>query len=179
MSDNDNDPANSRVISDRTRCYEKATIERALAGDAEAGREALRNAISAIDARRWDSPALPYLTEQLLKYLDHAIPLARALCVEEKKRGGAPRKHGEREIAAADILLRDYAGYKPEQANTWLREQTGIDRTQVQDIRKAYDSRYNTLADKPLADKLPYDFLLHCAPNLRENLLKVLPQTQD
>lgn len=156
-----------------TEDFERELIERAQCGDADAGREALYSAALALDAQRLDSPLIPFLAECLHEYID-GVPLARALCVEKDNTGGRPPKYDKDEIAAVDILLRDYGGYSPEDAIAWIDEYIGADRRTVQRIREAYDSRHNPTADYPLMESVNRDGLLHLSGSLRNTIADAL-----
>jgi hypothetical protein len=76
-----------------------------------------------------------------------------------------------------DLLLRDHAGFKPEQAIEWIEINVGADRRFVQLRRKEYDARYNDFGAKKLMESRPVDDLLELARSLREKVGGVLPQT--
>lgn len=163
-------------LSDRE--FHEELIRRASRGDAEAGKEILRTVALLIDAGQWTSPLFAFLADGLWEYTQHGIPLDRALCVEpESASGGRPQKYNPDELAAIDIILRDHAGYGPEEAVRWIAERIGADRRTVQRIRREYDRRYNKSAEGPLTESLSLDDLLQLSGNLRKNLEGVLPQT--
>ncbi len=156
-----------------TEQHEKEMIERAQRGDAEAGRDALYSIALAIDAMQFDSLLLPYLSKCLLQF-NEGVPLERALNVEEIKTGGRPFKYDDTQLAAIDILLRDYADYAPEESITWIVENIGADRRKIQRLRIEHDSRYNEF-DAPLMESLSKDLLLHLSGSMRENIAEVIP----
>ena len=157
--------------------FELETIRRAEQGDSEAGRLALDMIACRLETAELDSPLFDYLASSIRAFLDEGIALGRALGVEEEKhRGGRPRKYEELEVAAVDLLLRDHASFKAEQAIDWLYKEFSIDRRTVQKIRKGYDSRRSS-SEGDLMDAMDRELLLHNAGSIRKNLEGVLPQT--
>ena len=129
------DPERIDALTDQ---FEKELIERARAGDEDAGREILYTLALAIDAGRFDSPLFPFLAECLLLFARDGVPLERALCVEkEPSRGGRPLEH-DSELAAVDILLRKHGGFTPEQALDWIEQSIGASRSTVRRLRVTY-----------------------------------------
>ena len=158
--------------------FEKETIRRAERGDRDAALLALQMAVEKIEARILDTPLLDYLTENLRLFLDEQIPIDTALGVEAvTNTGGRPRKYVRHEIAAADLLLRDHAGFKLEEANDWISENIGPNRRYIQERRKRYDARYNDYGAEKLMESRSMDYLLDLAGSLREKVAGVLPQT--
>ena len=72
--------------------FKSELIKRAQQGDAEAGREILKEIVLAIDANRFDPLLFPFLAECLGLFLQDGIQLDRALCVEAVDQGGRPPK---------------------------------------------------------------------------------------
>ena len=158
--------------------FEKETIKRAQQGDPDAALLALQMAVENIEAHLVDTPLLGYLAENLRLFLYEQIPIDTALGVEPvPKTGGRPRKYDRTEIAAVDLLLRDHAGYKTEEANVWISENIGPDRRYIQQRRKRYDARYNDYGAERLMEARSLDDLLDLSGSLREKVAGVLPQT--
>lgn len=109
-------------------------------------------------------------------YVHHGIRLERAPEVEAENKGGRPPKYERTELAAVDILLRDYAKCKPEAALTWICENIGVDRRFMQRVRVEYDRRYNKHTDGPLMESLSRGLLLHLSGSMRQKVAEVLPQ---
>ena len=158
--------------------YEQELIQRAESGDQEASRLILKELISHIDRKSFESPAFDYLASNLRLFLEEGIPLDRALGIEsDVNRGGRPRKYDDTEVAAVDLILRDHAGKKAEGAINWIQENVGADRRYIQDRRKEYDSRYNKFGAKSLMESRSLEDLLVLSGSLREKVAEVLPQT--
>lgn len=153
--------------------FKSELIKRAQQGDAEAGREILKEIVLAIGANRFDPLLFPFLGECLGLFLQDGIPLDRALCVEAVDQGGRPRKHDQLELAAVDILLRDHGGFSPEQAIIWIEEHVGVDRRTVQKARKVCDARYGK-GPTPLMEALDLETLLHRSGSLRPTVAQAL-----
>jgi hypothetical protein len=156
--------------------YELHTIEDALRGDHEAGREALDLCASGL-ATRTLSPALAdYLSARIWAYLN-GEPLDRALCVELERSPGRPPDpipDWQTQLAAFDLLL-ERRGYKAERRNAAMddaRAQThpkgkGLHRSDASKLRKTH------LPMRSLSDEM----LLHRAgESLREILKGFAPQ---
>jgi hypothetical protein len=153
-------------MNDKTDKFDRLLIERSHEGDAEAGREFLRQVVSAITAGRFDSPVFDALAKRLSLFLDGGIPLERALGVEsEKDKGGTPATYDPIELAAVDLLLREHANFTKEAAIRWIEDKLGADRSTVMRCRKMCDSRYNN-APCPLMEVLGHDDLLHLSGSL-------------
>ena len=119
------------------KTFEKMLIEKAEAGDDEAGREILKSIALAIMGGRFDSQFFPFLADCLFEYLDDGISLERALCVEAvKNEGGKPAKYDKQELAAVAILLIEHMGYTPAQAKKWISREIGAGRTSVEEALK-------------------------------------------
>ena len=151
--------------------WEEETILHANAGSETAGREALALIADRIDRRQFDSPLFDYLAQNLRLFLDEGLPLSKALRVEPRaKKVGRPRKYNETEIMAAFFLLRDHGPLGIEAAFDWISEQTGADRSTLQDIRGEYDGRKQ--GRKKLMEALDVDLLWMMAGSLREGVEK-------
>ena len=159
-----------------TEQFERDLIKDAKGGDAEAGRELLYSIALAIDGGRFDSLLFPFLADCLMQFVQDDKPLEQALCVKQDKKQGRPQKYDKTELAAVDILLRDYSPRGPEDAIEWIDTNIGADRRTVQRIRGEYDSRYNKLTDGPLMESLPRDILLHLSGSLRRTVAGALSQ---
>jgi len=112
-----------------------------------------------------------------MQYED-GVPLERALGVEEQdqSQGGRPYKYNYCQIAAVDIVLRRYAGFKPSKALTWIKNNIGIDKGDVRKrIRPKFDSEFAENADGPLMDALSLKVLLVYTGKLRSELWNLLP----
>ncbi|HEX2237136.1 MAG TPA: hypothetical protein VHJ19_01980 [Gammaproteobacteria bacterium] len=160
-----------------TEQFERELIARAKAGDADAGKKILLNIALKIDLGQFDSELFPYLADCIWDFAYHGIRLDRALNVEAENKGGRPPKYETLELAAVDILLRDYANFRPEAALTWICENIGVDRRHMQRVRSEHDQRYNKHTDKPLMESCERDFLLHLSGSLRQKVAEVLPHT--
>ena len=168
-----------REVRAATEQFERQLIKHAQRGDEEAGREILYTIALAIDAGRFDSPLFPFLADCLILFARDGVPLERALCVErDRNPGGKPSKYDSTELAAVDILLRDHAGFSPEQAVTWIKENIGADRRTVQKRRPDYDGRYNP-GSGPLMESLDRETLLHRSGSLRKTVAQALSQREN
>ena len=151
--------------------WEEETILHANAGSETAGREALALIADRIDRRQFDSPLFDYLAQNLRLFLNEGLPLSKALRVEPgAKKVGRPRKYNETEIMAAYFLLTDHGPLGIEAAFDWISEQTGADRSTLQDIRREYDARYRKQDRKKLMEALDVDLLWMMAGSLREGV---------
>ena len=161
-----------------TEHFEEEAIRRANEGDTDSARLVLELIAGRIDARLFDSPLFDYLASNLRLFLDNEISLERAFGIEpDLNRGGRPKKYDETEVAAVDLLLRDYAGLKPEKAIEWIEDNVGADRRFVQIQRQAYDARYNKYDRPALMESRSRDDLLEFSGSLREKVGRVFPQT--
>lgn len=159
-----------------TEKFERDFIKLAKKGEADAGREILISIALAIVAGRFNSLFFPFLAD-CLKEFEDGVPLERALCVEQVKKRGRSRKHDQIEMAAADILLRDYADLRPAEARKWLEGILGTDQNKLlSEIRNEYDGRENEYTDKPLMESLSRNDLLHLSGSLRSAVAKKLSQ---
>ncbi len=150
------------------KAFLQETLARAKRGDAEAGKEALKTAVTALDTKDFNSPVIQYLARCLWDYVGNDIPLERALNVEdEPNKGGRKLKYDPVELMAVDVLLRYHAGMTPEEAIAWIDNNIGADRRTVQRIRVQY---------APM-EEMDRDLLLHSTGSLRKNLEDVLPHT--
>jgi hypothetical protein len=153
--------------------YEREVIAHARKRDEDGepgGRECLRLIMHAIDARRFDSPLFPYLADCIHQYL-LGFPIEEAFnVVPPTNKGGKSENYDSTEIAALDILLRDYEHLGPERSISWMQKHIdqSIDRRRVQRVRKKYDKRYNPDADCPLMESCTRDLLLHLSGSLRK-----------
>ena len=119
--------------------WEEETILHANAGSETAGREALALIADRIDRRQFDSPLFDYLAQNLRLFLNEGLPISKALRIEPSaKKVRRPRKYNETEFMAAYFLLTDHGPLGIEAAFDWISEQTGADRSTLQDIRKAF-----------------------------------------
>jgi hypothetical protein len=73
---------------------------------------------------------------------------------------------------AAYFLLTDHGPLGIEAAFDWISEQTGADRSTLQDIRSEYDARYRKQDRKKLMEALDVDLLWMMAGSLREGVEK-------
>jgi hypothetical protein len=175
--------------------YEAETIRRALAGDADAGREALNLCRAGLDAMAISRPLAAYLAERLLA-IDKALQEAEQLR-GVKKSSGSIRSARDAAIAEALCIKRpafkprdplpDWqvpyaafgtlllkAGLRKEQVKASMDEarrlmegaDKGLDRSQAGDILRAY------LPMREVEDEL----LLHLCGPLREILPTYLRQ---
>lgn len=171
--------------------YEEATIDRALGGDADAGREALSLCRAALGARNISRRLAEYLAERLWaidKALDEAqrlrkvkkirsardAAIAEALCI--KRPAAKPRDplpDWQVPYAAfGTLLLR--AGLKPEQVKGAMDEarrtiegkDAGLHRREAEKILAAY---------RPMRE-IKDELLMHLAGPLREIVPTYLPQ---
>jgi hypothetical protein len=159
--------------------FKRQLIGRAENGEAEAGRQILRSIAVSIDAGQFDPILFPFLAKCLWLIIDGAPP-DKALCIEEEKsKGGTPRVYDPDELAAVDILLRDYAKpeFSPEQAIAWIEEHIGADRRMVQRLRAKYDARYNQEAPR-LMEALDKETLLHRSGSLRPIVAQTLSDAE-
>ena len=159
-----------------TEQFERDLIKEAKGGDAEAGREILFSIALAIDAGRFDSLLFPFLADCLMQFAQDGKPLEQALWVKQGKKKGRPIKYNETELAAVDILLRDYHGLSSSSTIYLIKGRIGADKKLVKSVRKKFDSRYNTLTDGPLMESLPRDILLHLSGSLRRKFVEILSQ---
>jgi hypothetical protein len=158
--------------------FEQEIIRQADEGDSQAGRKALEIIASRIEIKQFDSPLFSYLAESIKEFLHEGISLDRALGVEdEPNKGGRPRKYDEVELAAVDLLLRNNAGFTPEEAVEWIEENVGADRRAIQRLRSAYDARYNKFGADKLMESRGQDDLLDMSGSMRKKVGGVLPQT--
>jgi hypothetical protein len=141
-----------------TQVYEQATIDRALAGDGEAGREALDLCAHGLLSRKLSPAMADYLAERLLAYLDGGQSLDRAMCVEVERGAGRPRTHlpeWEEPIAVVAALLTK-RGFRPEQLNRAmddareLLDGKSLGRSEAKRIRDAYVQWLVALSDEDL-----------------------------
>jgi hypothetical protein len=168
------------VNDDPNDWFKRQLIARAQRGDAEAGCEILREIALAIDAGGFDPILFPFHAECLWLFMQGA-PLDKALCVKGEDQGGRPRKYDELELAAVDILLRDHAKLSVEDANAWIGERIGTDRTTVQRVRKNHDARYNPEAQQKhqqLMEAADRELLLHRSGSLRPIVAAALPDPE-
>ena len=158
--------------------YERSLIEDAEAGDHEAGRELLSLCASGLRARTLSPVLSEYLAQHLEAYLEHDVPLERALCVEPERGRGRPADplpQWQLELAAFDMVLeRQELGI--EERNRILdevRQKTnvsgkGLDRSEAHKIREKFD------AVKASSDQ---QLLALMGDTLREILLQFSPQS--
>jgi hypothetical protein len=154
-----------------SRAFEEETVKRAESGNQEAALFALELAIREIEHSYEKSKIIDYFVSKVRLFLDNGVSLERALGIHSNsKDGGRPKKYDPTEVAAVDLLLRDHAGFKPEQAIEWIEINVGADRRFVQLRRKEYDARYNDFGAKKLMESRPVDDLLELARSLREKV---------
>ena len=172
---------------DRNDWFKRQLIARAQRGDAEAGSEILREIALAIDAGGFDPILFPFHAECLWLFMQGA-PLDKALCVKADDRGGRPLKYDELALAAVDFLLRDHAKHSAEQANRWIEDRIGADRTIVQRARKAHKPMEaariarikqqieDTTSDnrEKKAKEADRDLLLHLSGSLRSKVAEAI-----
>jgi hypothetical protein len=167
MFDNDNF---ERIMIARAK--EGALDENGMPDDA---RCCLKAIVTAIYNKNIDSPYFAYLADCLELYLQ-GIPIERALGLEGELKGGRPIKYDGLEVSSIDLLLREHAFFKKEEANVWIEENLGMDRRSVQKIRGEYCSRYNKKTDPDLSESRRRDYLLHdLSQPMREKVAMVLP----
>ena len=181
-------------LNEHNQRWIRDTVSLAEEGHLPAVREALHLIRERLHRRHTGDPLFTYLEKGIGLYLEHDIPLGRALGVEpEPAKGGRPRRFEEEEIAATDLILRTYCGYKSERACSWLSEQFQVDRRAVQRIRISHEAMYRLYTEKKLAENkhplseeqkkalkqenaLKLDELLITAGPMREKVARVLPQ---
>lgn len=177
--------------------YEAETIQRALDGDADAGREALSLCRAALDARSVSPQLAAYLADRLWA-IDEALAeadrmravkkssgsvrsardaaIAEALCIN--RRAGKPRdplpEWQEKYAAFGTLLLK--AGLRPEKVKAAMddarrrieNKDAGLDRRTAERMLEAY------LPMRNLNDEM----LLYLAGPLREIVPTYLPQAR-
>lgn len=150
-----------------TEEYEQETIDRALAGDHEAGIEALRLCRSGLDSGALSARLADYLAARLHDVLEGIKP-DRALCIA-KGRGKPPDPLPEwrLQLAAFAAILKE-RGYKPQQVAVAMCEarQNAFNRTL---------DNSDALKIAKILPKLGADHLLHLAGPYREILEGYLP----
>ena len=158
--------------------FEQQVGLRANLGDDEAAREMLDIIASRIETKRFDSALFSELAKNLRLFLNDGIPLDVALGVfKEPNKGGRPPKYNQVEVAAVDLLLREYAKFRPEKAATWINKNIGVDRRTIQRIRTRHDGRYDKISPKTWMESLDKELLLDLTGSMREKVTGVLPQT--
>ena len=159
--------------------FENETIRRARRRDRSATRRALhvlRDRLE-VHATQGDQ-VMRYGVDCLTAALDHGLSLDTALGLDTKpSAGGRPRKYDSLEVAAADLILRDHCGFRPEQASVWVSSEVGMDRTQLQRLRRTFDNRYTDAAIEAAPQNLILEDLLHTAGSLSAKLVRVLQQS--
>ena len=158
--------------------FEQEVSLRADLGDDKAAREMLHIIASRIETKRFDSALFSELAKNLRLFLNDGIPLDIALGVfKEPNKGGRPPKYNQVEVAAVDLLLREYAMFRPEKAATWINKNIGVDRRTVQRIRTRHDGRYDKSSSKTWMERYDKELLLDLTGSMREKVTGVLPQT--
>ena len=159
--------------------FEQETIRRAERGETAAARRALH-----LLRDRLEGPAalgdqvMGYARDCLDAVLDHGINIEKAFGLDaDPGVGGRPRKYDALEVAATDLVLRDHCGYSPEQACLWIQSEIGMDRSQLQRLRKTFDQRYTAEKIAAAPQNLDLEDLLHTAGSLRAKLMEVLQQS--
>ena len=175
-------------LNEHNQRWIRDTAALAEEGHLPAVREALHLIRERLHREHTGDPLFTYLEKGIGLYLDHDIPLDRALGAEpDVAKGGRPRRFEEEEIAATDLILRTYCGYKAERACSWLSEHFEVDRRTVQRVRISHEAMYRLYNEKKLATKkhplseeqektLKLDELLITAGAMREKVARVLPQ---
>ena len=159
--------------------FEQETIRRAERGETAAARRALH-----LLRDRLEGPAasgdevMCYARDCLNKVLDDDIGIEKAFGLDaDPSAGGRPRKYDSLEVAAADLILRDHCGFRPEQACVWVSSEIGMDRAQLQRLRRTFDNRYTDAAIEAAPQNLSLEDLLHTAGSLSAKLVGVLQQS--
>ena len=102
--------------------YREETIARALAGDAEAGLEALKLCRSGLDANNMPADLRFYLAERITQLLD-GVPANKALCIaRDRGRPRDPFPEWQQHLGALAALL-SQRGYKPNKIAVALCDQ--------------------------------------------------------
>lgn len=152
--------------------YRAETIRAALAGDAEAGREALTLCRDGLEQRTLHSELADYLAARINEILDGVAP-DRALCIARQV--GRPKDElpeWKQHLGALAALL-DRRGYKPKQIAVALCDQRAaicdktLEESDAHKIRKAWEPMQNIGAEED-----GEEMLLHLAGPYR----KVLPE---
>ena len=158
--------------------FEQQVGLRANLGDDEAAREMLDIIASRIETKQFNSALFFELAKNLRLFLDDGVPLGIALGVfKEPNKGGRPPKYNQVEVAAVDLLLREYAKFRPEKAATWINKNIGVDRRTIQRIRTRHDGRYDKSSSKTWMERYDKELLLDFTGSMREKVTRVLPQT--
>ena len=172
------EPATS-TVEPRWLKFEQQTLERAERGETSAALRALHLLRDRLEgpAARGDE-VMRYARDCLDKVLDHDIGIEKAFGLDaDPSAGGRPRKYDSLEVAAADLILRDHCGFKPEQACAWVSSEIGMDRAQLQRLRRTFDNRYTDAAIEAAPQNLSLEDLLHTAGSLSAKLVRVLQQS--
>jgi hypothetical protein len=94
--------------------YRKSIFDAALAGDVEAGHEALRICRTCLDSNNMPSDLRFYLAERITELLD-GVPPGKALCIaKERGRPKDPFPEWRQELGALAALLTQ-RGYRPQE----------------------------------------------------------------
>lgn len=143
-------------------------IERANRGDAEAGRDLLRECSTGLMTGHLSPKLADYLSDCLWSFVQDGIPLERALNVETDNVGGRPEEYDLFQVIATDVLLRRFAGMGKEAAAGWIEDEGGPKKRTVQTMR--------TEADLAKFESLDRDLLLHTAGRYAQKLVGVISE---
>ena len=159
--------------------FENETIRRARRRERSATRRALhvlRDRLE-VHAAQGDQ-VMRYGVDCLTAALDHGLSLDTALGLDTKpSTGGRPKKYDSLQVAVTDLILRDHCGFGPEQACAWIGTEIGMDRTQLQRLRRTFDNRYTDAVIEAAPQNLSLEDLLHTAGSLSAKLVEVLQQS--
>ncbi len=137
--------------------YREETIARALAGDAEAGREALKLCVFGLDANNMPADLRFYLAERITEVLE-GVPLGKALCiVKGRGRPKEPHPQWRLQLGALAALLTQ-RGYRP------------------QEVCVAMCDQRSALHNLPLDESDAHSIRVQCTPMQRidsEDLLRL------
>jgi hypothetical protein len=135
--------------------YQAETIRRALAGDAEAGREALGLCRDGLNLNRLSIAMQAYLCDRLTDVLD-GVPPAKALCVaKERGRPKDPFPKWQEHLGAFAALLA-IRGYKPAQ----IADAMCVQRSKLHNLNLDQSDAYRIQAAWAGLREWDYDYAL-------------------
>ena len=124
--------------------YRRATIEAALAGDAEAGTEALKLCRSGLDDNNLHADLRYYLAERITDVLDGMKPEHALRIAKPRGRPADPLPDWQQELGAFAALLKR-RGYKPQQIAVAMCDQRAavhdkpLEESDAHAIRKTWE----------------------------------------
>ncbi len=150
--------------------YREETINRALAGDAEAGLEALRLCRSGLDANNLPADLRFYLAERITELLDGVRPDKALFIARDRGRPRDPFPEWQQHLGALAALL-SKRGYGPKQIALALCDQRAAINDKPLEESDAHAIRSTW---KPM-QSLDVDLLLHLAGPYRKVLSEYPP----